>query len=101
MLCGVCCQAIDKRVQDASLLAVPSPHHRRGYPTLEFNRDATVVAQLKRVRQMLPTTNPWTMLNFLARPDVGSMGTSRSTSSGRGAVDQVVETAPRLGIQGA
>ena len=67
---GVSRQAVDKRVQDGSLVAVPGPSNRRCYPTLQFNRDGTVVPGLKAVREALQTRNPWTVLNFLAHPDV-------------------------------
>ena len=97
VLCGVSRQEIDKRVQDASPLAIPGPHNCRSYPTPQFNRDATVVARQKRVRQELPTSNPWTMLNFLARLD----GRSSIDVLRKGEVDLVVEAACRLGNQGA
>lgn len=53
---GVSRQAVDKRVNDGSLLAVPGPSNRRAYPTLQFNRDGSIVSGLKEVRQALPTT---------------------------------------------
>src|SRR6267154_2750273 len=66
---GVSRQAIDKRVQEGSLLAVPGPSNRRSYPTLQFNSDGTVVDGLKAVSEALPTRNAWMILNFLAQPD--------------------------------
>ncbi|WP_313614918.1 hypothetical protein [Agrobacterium sp.] len=49
LLHGVSRQAVDKRVQEGSLLAVPGPSNRRCYPTLQFNRDGSVMAGLKEV----------------------------------------------------
>ncbi|MYZ47175.1 hypothetical protein E4O86_05555 [Rhizobiales bacterium L72] len=66
---GVSRQAVDKRVQDGSLLAVPGPSNRRSYPTLQFSSDGTVIPGLKAVRDALQTSNPWMVLNFLSRPD--------------------------------
>src|SRR3982074_3066310 len=66
---GVSRQAIDKRVQEGSLLAVPGPSNRRSYPTVQFHPDGTIVEGLKAVCAALPTDNPWTILNFLAHPD--------------------------------
>jgi len=63
---GVSRQAIDKRVQEGSLLAVPGPSNRRSYPTLQFNSDGTVVEGLKAVSEALPTRNPWSILNCVA-----------------------------------
>ena len=98
---GVSRQAIDKRVQDGSLLAVPGPSNRRSYPTLQFNRDGTVVAGLKAVREALQTSNSWTVLNFLSHPDV-RLGNRRAIELLRsGQLDLVLEAARRHGEQGA
>jgi hypothetical protein len=69
LLRGISRQAIDKRVQEGSLLAVRGPSNHRSFPTLQFNSDGTVADGLKSVREALPTNNPWTILNFLAQPD--------------------------------
>lgn len=98
---GVSRQAIDKRVQDGSLLAVPGPSNRRSYPTLQFNRDGTIVPGLKGVREALQTSNSWTVLNFLSHPDVrlGSRKPIELLKSGK--LDRVLEAARRHGEQGA
>lgn len=98
---GVSRQAIDKRVQDGSLLAVPGPSNRRSYPTLQFNRDGTVVPGLKAVREALQTSNSWTVLNFLAHPDA-RLGERRPIELLRsGQLELVLEAARRHGEQGA
>lgn len=98
---GVSRQAIDKRVQEGSLLAVPGPSNRRSYPTLQFNPDGTVAAGLKAVREALQTSNPWTVLNFLSRPD-SRLGNRKPIDVLKsGDVDHVVEAARRHGEQGA
>jgi hypothetical protein len=98
---GVSRQAVDKRVQEGSLLAVPGPSNRRSYPTLQFNPDGTIVEGLKAVCAALPTNNPWTILNFLAHPDDRLQGRKPIDVLKAGNVDLVVEAARRLGQQGA
>jgi hypothetical protein len=98
---GVSRQAIDKRVQDGNLLAVPGPSNRRIYPTLQFKQDGSVVEGLRVVCAALPTSNPWTILNFLARPDDRLDGRTPIDVLKAGDVDLVVEAARRLGQQGA
>lgn len=98
---GVSRQAIDKRVQEGSLLAVPGPSNRRSYPTLQFNSDGTLVDGLKAVSEALPTRNPWTILNFLAQPDDRLAGRKPIDVLKKGNIDQVVAAAQRVGQQGA
>jgi len=98
---GVSRQAIDKRVQDGSLLAVPGPSNRRSYPTLQFNRDGTVVPGLKAVREALQTANPWSILNFLSHPDIRLGNRKPIDLLKAGNLEQVLEAAKRLGEQGA
>jgi hypothetical protein len=98
---GVSRQAIGKRVQEGSLLAVPGPSNSRSYPTLQFNRDGTVVRGLKAVCEALQTSNPWTVLNFLAHPDV-RLGDHKPIELLRsGELELVLEAARRHGEQGA
>jgi hypothetical protein len=94
-------QAVDKRVQDGSLLAVPGPSNRRSYPTLQFNRDGTVVPGLKMVRDALQTTNPWAILNFLSQPDARLGNRKPIDLLKSGNLDLVFEAARRHGEQGA
>jgi hypothetical protein len=98
---GVSRQAVDKRVQEGSLLAVPGPSNRRSYPTLQFNSDGTVVDGLKAVSEALPTRNPWTILNFLAQPDDRLSGRKPIDMLKEGKISLVVEAAQRMGLQGA
>jgi hypothetical protein len=98
---GVSRQAVDKRVQEGSLLAVPGPSNRRCYPTLQFNRDGTIVEGLKAVCAALPTNNPWTILNFFAHPDDRLQGRKPIDVLKAGNLGLVVEAARRLGQQGA
>jgi hypothetical protein len=98
---GVSRQAIDKRVQEGSLLAVPGPSNRRSYPTLQFNSDGTVVDGLKAVSEALPTRNAWTILNFLAQPDDRLSGRRPIDVLKEGKINLVVEAAQRMGQQGA
>lgn len=98
---GVTRQAVEKRVQEGSLLAVPGPSNRRSFPTLQFNGDGTLVAGLKKVREALPTRNAWTILNFLAQPDDRLDGRKPIDLLKAAKVKLVVEAARRLGQHGA
>lgn len=98
---GVSRQAVDKRVQEGSLLAVPGPSNRRSYPTLQFNRDGTVVPGLKAVRDALQTTNAWSVLNFLSHPDDRLDNRKPIDLLRSGELDLVLDAARRHGEQGA
>jgi hypothetical protein len=98
---GISRQAVDKRVQEGSLLAVPGPSNRRSYPTLQFAPDGTIVEGLRDVRDALQSKNPWILLNFLARPDA-RLGDRKPIDLLRsGQQDQVIQAARRHGEQGA
>jgi hypothetical protein len=101
LLRGISRQAVDKRVQEGSLLAVPGPSNHRSYPTLQFNLDGTVVEGLKSVREALPTDNPWMVLNFLNQPDDRLHGRRPIDLLKEGKVELVVEAARRMAQQGA
>lgn len=101
LLQGISRQAVDKRVQDGSLLAVPGPGNRRAYPTLQFLNDGSIVAGLKAVRQALGSANPWFLLNFLSRPDERLNGKKPIDLLRRGETDIVLEAARHNGLQGA
>jgi hypothetical protein len=98
---GVSRQAVDKRVQEGSLLAVPGPSNRRSYPTLQFSREGTVVPGLKAVRDALQTRNPWTVLNFLSHPDDRLDNRKPIELLKAGSLELVLEAARRHGEQGA
>ncbi|TWB89912.1 hypothetical protein FBZ93_11524 [Bradyrhizobium macuxiense] len=101
LLRGISRQAVDKRVQEGSLLAVPGPSNHRSFPTLQFNVDGTVVEGLKSVQEALPTSNPWTILNFLTQPDDRLGGRKPIDLLREGKVELVVEAARRMAQQGA
>lgn len=98
---GISRQAVDKRVKEGSLLAVPGPSNRRSYPTVQFNRDGSVIEGLKALRQALPTRNPWAVLNFLVNPQDGLRGAKPIERLRAGAVGEVVAAARAIGEQGA
>lgn len=98
---GISRQAVDKRVQEGTLLTVPGPSNRRSYPTLQFDRDGSLLPGLKDVRDALPTQNPWAVLSFLAGPDARLGGDKPIDLLRSGAIDRVVEAARRYGEQGA
>ena len=94
-------QAIDKRVKEGSLLVVPGPRNRRRFPTLQFNEDGSVVDGLKTVREALGYSSPWSVLNFLVNPDDGLGGERPIDVLRRGQLARVLESARRMGVQGA
>jgi hypothetical protein len=98
---GVSRQRIDRRVREGSLLAVPGPSNRRRYPTVQFDRDGTVVKGLKEVCDALPTKNSWSALNFLINPESRLDGRKPIDLLKAGEVEIVVEAARRVGRQGA
>lgn len=98
---GVTRQAVEKRVNEGSLLAVPGPSNRRRYPAAQFNSDGSIVGGMRTVRESLPTTNPWTVLNFLVQPDPKLSGMKPIDLMRKGEIDLVVEAAKRVGEQGA
>jgi hypothetical protein len=99
LLNGISRQALEKRVKDGSLLAVPGPSNRRRYPAIQFTRDG-VVQGLKKVQEALPTRNPWTILNFLVRSDSRLGGRKPIELLRNGDVDLVVSAARGMGVQG-
>ena len=101
LLHGISRQAVDKRVQEGSLLAVPGPSNRRCYPTLQFNRDGSVVAGIKEIQDSLPVESPWAVLNFLVRPDDRLGGRKPIDVLREGNLSLVLEAANRYGEQGA
>lgn len=98
---GISRQAVDKRVQEGSLLAVPGPGNRRAYPTLQFLNDGSLVGGLKAVREALGSDNPWYMLNFLNRPDSNLNGVRPIELLRRGDYEPVLQAAHLSGQQGA
>ena len=101
LLNGVSRQAVEKRVREGSLLAVPGPSNRRRFPTIQFTDEGEVVDGLREVRQALPFRNPWAVLNFLVNPDDRLGGRRPIDALKAGEIAQVAEAARRIGQQGA
>lgn len=101
LLNGVSRQAVDKRVKDGSLLAVPGPSNRRHFPTFQFQDDGSVIEGLAEVQDALGYTSPWAVLNFLVNPN-DALGDARPIDvMRRGDLSRVLEAAHRIGMQGA
>jgi hypothetical protein len=99
LLNGVSRQAVEKRVKEGSLLAVPGPSNRRRYPAVQFTRDG-LVPGLREVQHALPTRNPWAVLNFFVRPDDRLGGRKPIDVLRGGDVALVVSAAGGMGVQG-
>jgi hypothetical protein len=101
LLHGVSRQAVDKRVNERTLLAVPGPRGHRRFPTLQFDADGSPVAGLKEVQKALDFSSPWAVLNFLVNENDQLGGRLPIEVLRQGAVEQVVAAARSVGVQGA
>jgi nucleoid DNA-binding protein len=99
-LLGISRQAIDRKVQDDALLAIPGPHGRRRYPAVQFTNDGTVTG-LQNVLKSLPSANGWFRLNFLVTPDSHLAGRRPIDVLKEGNIESVLTAARALGVQGA
>src|SRR5262249_34779059 len=99
-LLGISRQAIDKKVQDDALVAIPGPHGRRRYPVVQFTKDGTVPG-LRNVLKSLPSANGWFRLNFLVTPDAHLGGRRPVDFLKEGKIEPVVTAAKAVGVQGA
>jgi hypothetical protein len=100
LLHGISRQAVDKRVREGSLLAVPGPSNRRSYPTVQFLNDGSVIDGLKALQELLPTKSPWLVLNFLVNPEPRLNGRKPIDLLRAGKLEPVLEAARRMGVQG-
>ncbi len=94
-------QAVDKRVKEGSLLAVPGPSNRRRFPTVQFRDDGAVIDGLKEVQEALGYSSPWSVLNFLVNPDDNLNDERPIDVLRRGELNRVLDSARRIGVQGA
>jgi nucleoid DNA-binding protein len=99
-LLGISRQAIDKKVRDDALVAVPGPHGRRRYPIVQFTNEGTLPG-LQSVLQSLPSASGWFRLNFLITPDAHLGGRRPVDLLKEGKIDSVVMAAQAVGVQGA
>ncbi|CAN7343012.1 hypothetical protein LJR009_002875 [Bosea sp. LjRoot9] len=100
LLNGISRQAVMKKVEDGSLLAVPGPSNRRRYPAAQFSNEG-LVPGLRNVQEALPTRNSWAVLNFLITPDPRLGGRKPIHVLAAGEVEAVVSAARSVGVQGS
>ena len=101
LLRGVSRQAVDKKVADGSLLAVPGPNGRRRFPTAQFDDDGSLIHGMREVSAALGFSSRWAVLNFLVNAH-DLLGDERPIDAlRRGDVDRVVEAAKRSGVHAA
>ena len=101
LLQGVSRQRVERRVREGSLLAVPGPSNRRRYPVIQFMDDGSVVDGLKELHEALAFSSPWSVLNYLINPDDRLDGERPIDLLRRGELGRVLESARRVGTQGA
>lgn len=94
-------QAINNRVREGSLLAVPGPSNRAVYPVAQFMENGMPVDGLKEVSAALGTENSWMILNFLVNAEPKLDGRKPIDLLKAGELDRVLEVARRFGVQGA
>ncbi len=94
-------QAVNNRVREGSILAVPGPSNRAAYPAVQFMENGMPVDGLKEVREALGTENSWMVLNFLVNADPRLDGRRPIDLMKAGKLEQVLEVARRFGMQGA
>jgi hypothetical protein len=92
--CARCCAAFPDRQSTSACRKAPS------YPTLQFNRDGSIVAGLRDVREALPVESPWAVLNFLVNPDDRLDGRKPIDVLRSGNVSEVIEAARLYGEPG-
>ena len=101
LLRNVSRQAVDKKVADGSLLAVPGPSGARRFPAAQFADDGSVVKGLKEVQAALGFESKWSVLNFLVNGH-DLLGDERPIDVlRRGDLGRVVDVAKLTGVQGA
>jgi hypothetical protein len=100
ILNGISRQRVERRVQEGSLLAVPGPSNRRVYPTVQFNRDGSIIEGLADVQRALKYSSPWSVLNFLLNESDGLDGRRPIDLLREGEVERVVEVARATGSLG-
>lgn len=101
LLNGISRQAVDKRVNEGALLAVPGPHGARRFPTAQFDEHGGVVDGLKAVSKALGASSPWAVLNFLVNGNDGLAGRRPIDVLRDGQIEPVVAAAVSIGQQGA
>lgn len=94
-------QAVNKRVREGTLLAVPGPSNRLSYPVVQFTEEGIPVEGLREVREALGTENSWMILNFLVSPDPKLGNRAPIDLMKAGKLQRVLEVARRFGVQGA
>jgi hypothetical protein len=92
-------QAVDKKVKQDALLAVPGPSNERRYPVCQFRPDG-VVPGLRAVLRALPSRDPWFRLNFLVNPEQRLNGQRPCDVLQRGNPGLVIAAADRVGEMG-
>lgn len=92
-------QAIEKKVREQAILAVPGPSGERRYPVAQFTGDG-IVSGLKPALAALPSESAWFRLNFLVTPLAQLDGQTPVEALGAGKTEAVVEAAQSVGVQG-
>jgi hypothetical protein len=101
LLRGVSRQAIDKKVNEGSLLAVPGPSGKRRFPVVQFGDDGTPLRGLKDVQAALGFSSPWSVLNFLVNPHDLLSNAKPADLLKRGEISKVVQAAMQSGVRSA
>ena len=94
-------QAVDKRVKEGALLAVPGPGGARRFPTAQFDKHGGLVKGLKNVQKALSFSSPWAVLNFLVNENDHLNRRRPIDVLCEGEMEPVIAAAMSVGVQGA
>jgi len=101
LLNNVSRQALDKRVKEGALLAVPGPGGTRRFPTAQFDGYGGLVKGLKDVQKALGFSSPWAVLNFLVNENDYLNRRRPIDALRQGEIEPVITAATSIGVQGA
>ncbi|MFT8762793.1 MAG: hypothetical protein ABF809_02215 [Gluconobacter potus] len=92
-------QAIEKKVREQAILAVPGPSGERRYPVAQFTGDGVGYGR-EPVVAAQPSESAWLPRHFLVPPLAQLDGQTPIEALGAGKTEAVVKAAQSIGVQG-
>lgn len=87
-------------VREGHLFTIPDHKRRWLYPSLQFNASGEVEPWINALLNVIPTRNPWMILNYLVNPDDCLDGRTPIDLLKAGQVELVLTAAKNLAQQG-
>jgi hypothetical protein len=100
-LCGISEQAINKRREKGSLLAVKSGRREYFYPSWQFDDKGETLMGLRDVLRAFKIHDAWMQLNFFLTSDIRLSGSTPLMALRDGKVEAVKKAAAMFGEHGA